>query len=236
MNAEFITAMKTAYDNWVETDPFMSKRKPEMALAMRQAKKVMADMERDPSLGQTTMTKGVKSEYFCDLMQEKAKLVKVTPIGVNNLCFQNATWVEKTYGFKKIYGLNITGCRCGGRMVGEIHALNMTPDGEYLDITRDFLDETHKWFYPIDNPDFTEVTYRQFYGRKYITYQPSCRCDKKKDLWDNSQHFVIRLESEFEAELKMLDKVDCAPLTKTGFSTLEEMFDPDCVFVMGEDA
>ena len=171
------------------------------------AMKEMRGFERDPSSGQTTTTKGVRREYLPDVLH-KAKLVRIVPIGLNNMCYQNAEWLEEEFGFKKIYGFNIIGCRCGGRMCFEIHALNRTASGELIDITRDFCGETEKWFVPFDNEDFNEKTYQALFGRDMICFEPSCRCCGKRSGWNNTHFEWMETEERFDTIWNLINRSD----------------------------
>jgi hypothetical protein len=161
------------------------------------AKKMM-ERECDEGEEYTFTTKGVRREYLPDVLH-KAKLVRVVPIGLNNCCFQNATWLEEEFGFKKIYGFNIVACRCGGRMTFELHALNQTPfTGELIDITRDYCGETEKWFVPFENDNFDEKLNGAIFEKKFICFEPKCRCCGKKSRWNNSKFVWTDMETEFE--------------------------------------
>ena len=204
MNTELMNDIKTRYENG-----FMKTERGQ--ILTRDAKEIQAQAtamikkyEKDPSKGQTTTTKGVRREYLPDVL-DKAKLVKITPIGLNNMCFQNAEWLEAEFGFKRIFGFNIVGCRCGGRMCFEIHALNRTASGELIDITRDFCDETEKWFVPFENEDFNEAIYRMLFQRDMVCFEPSCRCCSKKQGWNNTQFVWTETEERFEKVWKLIN-------------------------------
>ena len=164
-------------------------------VAKEMEEEVEVNVEREGAY--TLTTKGVRREYLPDVLH-KAKLVRVVPIGLNNCCYQNATWLEEEFGFKKIYGFNIVACRCGGRMTFEIHAVNRTASGELIDITRDYCGETEKWFVPFENEDYNQATNKALFGRFVPCFQPSCRCCGKKQRWDNSQYIWTDMETKFE--------------------------------------
>jgi hypothetical protein len=150
----------------------------------------------------TFTTKGVRREYLPDVLH-KAELVKIVPIGLNNMCYQNATWLEQEFGLKKVYGFNIVACRCGGRMTFELHAVNITPDGKLIDITRDYCGETEKWFVPFENDNFNEELNRLIFEKKFIVFEPKCRCRGKNERWNNSRFILADTETEFERYWKV---------------------------------
>ena len=191
MDTELI---KTRYENGFMT----TERGQKLA---RDAKE-MYDEEKLNEGEYTFTTKGVRREYLPDVLH-KAKMVRIVPIGLNNMCFQNATWLEQEFGFKKIYGFNILACGCGGRMTFELHAVNLSPDGELIDITRDYCDETEKWFVPFENDNFDEKLNRLIFEKKFICFEPSCRCCGKKQRWNNSRFIWTDLETEFEKYWKV---------------------------------
>jgi len=195
MNPYLMDDIKTRYE-----EEFMKTERGQKHATF--AKKMM-ERECDEGEEYTFTTKGVRREYLPDVLH-KAKLVKIVPIGLNNCCFQNATWLEEAFGFKKIYGFNIVACGCGGRMTFELHALNQTPfTGELIDITRDYCGETEKWFVPFENGDFNEKKNRVIFEKKFICFEPRCRCCGKKSRWNNSQFIWTDMETEFEKYWKV---------------------------------
>ncbi len=73
------------------------------------------------------------------------KKVKIIPIGLNNLCFQNTMVASRVGGYDFMIGYNITACPCGKKVGKEPHFCNKKGD-EYFDFTRDFNGEKYKWF------------------------------------------------------------------------------------------
>ena len=204
MNPELMNDIKTRYENgFMKTE-----RGQKFARTAETLQEISTDevngFEENPSSGQTTITKGVRREYLPDVLH-KAKLVKITPIGMNNYCFQNATWLEEEFGFKKIYGFNILACRCGGRMTFEIHALNRTASGELIDITRDYCGETEKWFVPFENEEYNQETNKALFGRDAICFEPNCRCVRGKQRWNNTHFLWTETEERFEQVWKLIN-------------------------------
>lgn len=204
MNTELMNEIKTRYENG-----FMKTEKGQKHA--RVAKEIQA--QADARMGENAFTtKGVRREYLPDVLH-KAKMVRIVPIGLNNMCFQNATWLEQDFGFKKIYGFNIVACRCGGRMTFEIHALNRTASGELIDITRDYCGETEKWFVPFETEDYNQETNNALFGEKMIALEPSCRCCGKKQKWDNTEFHWTDKETRFEQVWKLINNIDKTNLT-----------------------
>ena len=97
--------------------------------------------------------KGVKRNKLLKKHRDFVK-IKITPIGWNNLCFQNSTNTKK---FDPKYevecGYNLTACQCGGLVCGEPHFVNykmVNGKKEYYDFTKDFNGDEYKCFVPDD--------------------------------------------------------------------------------------
>ena len=81
--------------------------------------------------------------------------IPITPIGLPSLCWQNsrntAIFDEK---YKVQGGHEIMACPCGGRVNLVPHCVNYTIQNgkrKYYDFTRDYNDETYKYFLPDEN-------------------------------------------------------------------------------------
>jgi hypothetical protein len=83
-------------------------------------------------------------------------------------------------------------------MTFELHAVNLSPDGELIDITRDYCHETEKWFVPFENDNFNEKLNRVIFEKKFICFEPSCRCVGRKHKWNNDKFVWTDMETEFE--------------------------------------
>jgi len=197
MDTELMNEIKTRYEEeFMKTEQGQKHAKVAKDIQEQATAEQMA-FKLDPSSGQTTTTKGLRREYLPDVLH-KAQVVKIVPIGLNNCCFQNATWLEEAFGFKKIYGFNIVGCECGGRMCFEIHALNRISSGELIDITRDYCGETEKWFVPFENEDYNQETNKALFGKLVPCFQPKCRCVGRRQKWDNTEFAWTDMETKFE--------------------------------------
>jgi hypothetical protein len=97
-------------------------------------------------------SKNVKS---INVKAEKLIKIKITPIGLNNLCWQNSSLAHK---FNKKYhiqtGFQVCACECGKKRCYEPHyvvyTLNKDDTRTYYDFTRDFNGETWRWFKPVN--------------------------------------------------------------------------------------
>jgi hypothetical protein len=103
------------------------------------------------------------------------KLIKINPIALNNKCFFNSKFFKK-YGYEEQLGYNITACKCGKQTHFEIHSVNRK-DGVYYDFTRDYNDETEKWFYPLQE-GMVMSSWIQLCGRTRDTMNinTGCKC------------------------------------------------------------
>lgn len=203
---DLFSEMKREYDNWASGTELGRTLAQKAGELMEVVKREEKRFKTNPSLGQTPNTKGVRKAYLPDCMAHAEK-VSIEPIGLNNMCFQNAGWVEEHFGFPRVFGFNIIACKCGGRMPLEIHALNRFADGRYFDITRDFCGETEKWFVEFANKDFNHEYYRALFGRQFVCYEPSCRCTKGKG-WDNRKFLWTDTEAKIEKVWKIIEDFD----------------------------
>jgi hypothetical protein len=169
-----------------------------LVMVGREMMRQTADWKRKVFMGEcgNFWMKWVREAYLPDAWKGKAVKVKCGSFGVNNCCNQNAKWLEEEFGWKKVWGFNISACRCGGRMSLEPHSLNRHPDGSLVDITRDFMDETEKWFFPVENAEFAFREYNERYGGAMIAFQPACSCEKKMK-WDNRGRVFFDDEDDF---------------------------------------
>ena len=204
---DLFSEMKREYDNWTATTEKGRRLAQKAGEIMEEVRGTIKKFEANPTMGATPTTKGVKKEYLPDCLESAVK-VKIEPFGLNNMCFHNSAWVEETFGFKQVFGLNIVGCKCGGRLNFEIHALNRYGDRSLFDITRDFCGETEKWFYQFGNEDFNNHYYKALFGEKMLCFEPSCRCCGKKGSWNNSRFVWTNNESKFEKVLKIIEAFD----------------------------
>jgi len=147
-------------------------------LGMEQLKNAVALQkewrENNAKCDATFGTSTVKSAILHKSLQTLKK-VKIIPIGINNFCHTNADiFADCGLGFTTQLGFNITACPCGRYYSLELHSLNKR-DNEYYDFTKDFNNETEKWFIPLE----TELRPDEYIKRglpQFIKQNRLCRC------------------------------------------------------------
>jgi len=101
-------------------------------------------------------TKGqVQYTYQTVKHKKHYKKIKIIPIGLNNLCFQNSCSASRAGDYEIAIGHHITACPCGKRMSKEPHFCNKkTVNGKtyYYDFTKDFNGDKFRVFEET-NPD-----------------------------------------------------------------------------------
>ena len=120
-------------------------------------------------------TYGVKLKIMNDVLRSKIQKIKITPIGLNNQCHRNSTLFTQNCGYTSQLGFNVTACPCGRKICLEIHSVN-EKNGVLYDFTKDFNDETDKYFLPLK----TEATANKFiaiYGKLPYSINRGCRCN-----------------------------------------------------------
>lgn len=111
-----------------------------------------------------------------DIFDKPIKM-EIKPNLQSQMCFQNSQFLEKVYGWKQVAGFNITSCACGGNMCMEIHSVN-EKDGKLVDYTKDFDDETHKWFMPLKTKN-QAVILKKYMGIDAYQKISKCTCGVK---------------------------------------------------------
>ena len=147
----------------------------------------------------TANSASVKKELLPKSIQGRMKLVKINPIGVNNVCFKNAE-VFSGDGFTSRMGYNMCSCPCGKKMGFELHSLNKK-DGKLYDFTKDFNDENEKWFIEL-NTDSKASPFIQCWGPEAFSVNDGCKCPISFTLCSGVNEVTI---SQFE---KILDKME----------------------------
>jgi hypothetical protein len=194
MNAEIINELRTIYREHLFTD--------EGKEQMRDAIKLKREWISNSASKCQVNTKSVKPKFVPKFLQDRMTCIEITPIGLNNMChITSDLFAKKKEGVKKILGYNITACPCGRLMSMEIHSVNKIGDKLY-DFTRDFNDETSKYFIELD----TELTSRQhntIIGREPITINKNCICPIR---WNKAQLF-IKSDEEIESRINEIEKM-----------------------------
>jgi hypothetical protein len=122
----------------------------------------------------TIGTYGVNLNLIHKELKQKIKKIEITPIGLNNVCHNNADIFTKC-GYTSQLGFNLTACPCGRKQSYEIHTVNKK-DGKYYDFTKDFNDEKEKYFLPLETTS-NALKYINLYGRKPFAINRGCKCD-----------------------------------------------------------
>jgi len=165
-------------------------------------------------------TAGVRHKYLPEELKSKTTLVEITPIGLNNCCFQNSKWLsEQIKGCKAVLGFNVTACRCGGLMSFEPHSCNEL-DGKIVDITKDFDEQKSKWFLKLDTT-YDLNDYYEMFGRHYTLIDEGCRC---KVTWNHNPTTHRRTAEEWVALVQRMEKI-----------FVYRGFDPEAVFDLPPD-
>jgi len=171
MNTETINQLKGKYREFLATPLGAEVLKNAVEIKTKWVKSQQA-LKRNGSIA-TQNTTNVKKELLSKPIQDRMKLVKITPIGVNNICHRNAV-VLSGDGFYPRIGYNLFACPCGKQISFELHSLNKK-DGELYDFTKDFNGETEKWFLEVDtnsnSKGFVEV-----WGKEPMYIDLGCKC------------------------------------------------------------
>ena len=122
----------------------------------------IAWMRRAKTIYQTLSTKNVKRKKLLSCHRDFVK-IKVTPHGLCCLCWENSKNTTLFNSkFKWEGGYEITACKCNNLISLVPHCVNYTVEnGEktYYDFTRDYNNETHKYFIPDK-----DITYKALLG------------------------------------------------------------------------
>ena len=128
-------------------------------------------------------------EKFGDLFKAP-ELLTIEPIGLNNMCHNNAIEFSALYPneFECVVGYNVCSCKCGSILAYEVHSVvKDKATGKHYDITKDFAGEKKKWFVPMKFPN--EIHYlkmKKALGRKYDIFSfgyDECKCSVH---WNNT--------------------------------------------------
>lgn len=148
---------------------------PEIRAKMKQTQELQCQMRRGAIFQRTEwVTPTVVAEVTRRLTSAIAppRLLQVQPILLKNQCHFNSAKMCQYYPerYTRLMGYNFTACPCGKMFSLELHSVirDNTTD-EWLDLTRDFGEETSKWFIPFkENPHMRDT---------YILKDEEFRCD-----------------------------------------------------------
>jgi hypothetical protein len=160
--------VKVMYHQWLHTDD--AKESLRVAIAM---KREWRQLQNNTDV--TYNTENVKLTKIDPRINSKMTKIEIITIGLNNMCHETAELVRKELGLKKRLGYTVTACPCGRRYSMELHSVNQH-NGTLYDFTRDFADETSKWFYEIGS-DTTIHTHIAMFGNTNYTVNNGCKCN-----------------------------------------------------------
>jgi hypothetical protein len=174
MNSEMINEMKIIYKEYLQTE----KGKKSLFHACIHRREALVALKNGADFNNTAR---VRLNTLCKEITDRTKLVTITPIGLNNVCHDNADVFSERCGFERRLGWNITACRCGRRIGFELHSLNKK-DGVLYDFTKDMCDETEKYFVELDT-NMRAPTYMNNLGCPDIFYiSKNCKCEFTKPI------------------------------------------------------
>lgn len=169
MNSEMINELKTLYRNEFLMTPRGMKHL-KMAVSLKK--------EWEATKSQTNYqfnTAAVDVTTFGKVFQSKLSKITITPIGINNCCHQNADFFSNETDFERRSGWNMTACRCGKFYTLELHSINKL-DGVQYDFTKDFNDETEKYFLEINKADVMPDDICTMMGKNSLFINNGCSC------------------------------------------------------------
>jgi hypothetical protein len=156
-----------------------------------------------PTIGDTFSTAKMNLSNLHKKIKKETKKLTIIPIGLNNCCHWNSE-VFTSCGYEKVLGFNLTACPCGQNTCFEIHTVNKK-DGQFFDFTKDFNDETEKYFYPLETKMGADE-YLGTGGYEFIRINKGCRCHID---WSRSGHpsmKTMRTNDEINEYMKMINE------------------------------
>lgn len=195
MNTESINQLKGTYRQFLLTE----KGRDMLGTAVRLQKEWNATKYKYPNAVGTAhqKTKYVKREFLPQEVQDRMTLIKITPIGLNNVCHNNAEHFSEN-GFESRTGYNVFACSCGKYLTLEPHSVNKK-EGVLYDFTKDFDGEPEKWFLELN----TRNTHRQLmkvFGNKNVYMNVGCKCNVTRNQTE------LKLNRKTPSEL--LDEIE----------------------------
>ena len=179
MNAEMINELKGRYRQFLTTP----EGRQQLTDAIKM-KKMWKEQVADTDFQFNTAS--INRKKFDAYLNEKITKITITPIGLNNMCHSTSQFFcDEAMGITKRIGYNVTACPCGGMMSYELHSVNKC-GGQLYDFTKDFNDETDKYFLEIDT-EMPARTFIQMFGRNPIAINKGCRCRCK---FNNLKQFL----------------------------------------------
>jgi hypothetical protein len=194
MNPQMLQQIKDKYKAHLHTD----QGKEDLRIAVEQKRMWMLQKQNCDLCFKTDY---VKQKFLPKSLNKKIKKVAITPVGLNNLCHDNSSLFAKEEGITARFGFNITSCPCGRKMSYEIHSVNKI-NGELYDFTRDFNDETEKYFLEVET-ELDAYGYVYMYGKNLVCIDKGCKC---KVDWSDFKKFY-KTEEEFLKFIEHLERI-----------------------------
>jgi len=191
MNAEIKTQLQAKYREHLQTA--VGRKHLTDAIEMkRQWKEEMSHCDA------TFTTNNVKPKFIH--LADKMKLLTIVPIGLNNMCHNNAE-IFCGENITPVLGFNITSCPCGRISSYELHSVNKVGD-ELVDFTRDFNDEPTKYFLPVETK-LKPLQYIRVYGKNpKVIETGKCRCPI---TWGGMKEYRTNTEG-FDRHIRIMEQ------------------------------
>ncbi len=200
MNPELITELKNLYRNKFLSTPEGLKRL-KMAVTLKkkwEETKAKSDVQFN--------TECVDVTPLCDELKSRLTKIEITPIGINNCCHQNTDFFCNEAPFDRRSGWNMTSCPCGKFYTFELHSVNKDRTGVLWDFTKDFNEETSKYFIEIRKRVMPD-TIVQLIGDKCMYMNKGCRCRIPWDKVNKEAGLTKVTEESFLSRIEFLENV-----------------------------
>lgn len=205
MNTEMINELKTKYRQHLSTE----EGREQLQVALRLKREWLVGKARTDIQVETA---GVKLKVINPDLAKKITKIDITPIGLNNMCHLSSQFFcDDEKDIKSRFGFNLTACPCGKMMSYEIHSVNKIGDQLY-DFTKDFNDETSKYFLEVDG-NIDANTYIEYFGRDPIGVNKGCSCPIR---W-NSAKAYLKTEKYLLDHIKEIERFD---VKRTPYGTM----------------
>lgn len=194
IDAAAIQNLKNKYRDYLSTPE--GKHRLQQAIAL---KKMWKDIRANSNI--QIGTQGVNTNIIDKRLRNKVTKISITPIGLNNMChITSEIFCDDVNNIEKRLGYNITACPCGNLMSYELHSVNKCGNKLY-DFTRDFNDETEKYFLELDT-NICVKTYTYNFGNEPITINKGCNCPI---VWNATNPYTE--EEEFYNRIRDVERI-----------------------------
>jgi hypothetical protein len=169
MNCVIINELKELYRNGFLMTP-RGKKHLKIAVSLKkewEATKAISNIQFN--------TSSVDTSPLGEEFKSRLTKITITPIGINNCCHQNADFFSNKTPFERRSGWNMTACPCGKFYTFELHSINKL-DGVQYDFTKDFNDETEKYFLEIRKKEVMPDDIVRMMGDKPLYMNKGCSC------------------------------------------------------------